>query len=270
MTSALSSLETEICMAQSKTILTGVFTLSITLTASYVQAGWGDILKEVEKQAPSVMESLSGSSTSAALPNNLSTEELIAGLKQALEIGTKRAVDTVSATDGYLGNPDIKIPLPNNLQAAAELLDNFGMSSLVEQFETSMNRAAEAAAPEAQAVFLDTLSEMTIEDAKEIYQGSDDAATQYFDDKTRDQLTQLFKPLVADSMTSAGVTKYYQQLVAEAQKYPLVSSLNLDLESYVTDQALDGLFVMLAAEEKAIREDPAARSTELLKKLFSN
>lgn len=236
---------------------------------SAVWAGWGDLLKQVEEKAPDLLDSVTGK-TSDQLNTNLSSDELIAGLKEALKIGTERAVETVSATNGYLGNPEIRIPLPDKLEAAGNLLRKFGMDSTVDSFEESMNHAAEKAAPEAKAIFLDTLSQMSIEDAKKIYQGDDDAATRYFEDKTRDKLSSSFKPLIKDSMAEVNVTGYYQQLVEQAKQYPLMNKLDLDLENYVTDKALDGLFTMLAAEEMAIREDPAARTTELLKKLFDN
>ncbi len=248
-------------------------TLSLTVlfVTIPVYAGWGDFLKQAEEKvkekAPALMDSVSGDTSS--LNTQLSTEEIIEGLKEALKVGTERAVDTVSATNGYLDNPNIRVPLPENLDKAGQLLRKFGLGSTVDNFEESMNRAAEAAAPKAKAIFLSVLEDMSLDDAKNIYQGENDAATRYFEDKTRGNLTSEFKPLISDSMSDVGVTKYYQSMVSKAEKYPMVSDLDLNLENYVTDKALDGLFTMLAAEEKAIRENPAARTTELLKKLFS-
>lgn len=250
---------------KTKTIIGLVSLLSI-LPATSAIAGWGDFLKQAEEKvkekAPELMGSAGGS-------ESLSTDEIIKGLKEALKIGTQRAVDTVSKANGYLSNPEIRIPLPENIEKTGTLLRKFGLGSTVDQFEESMNLAAEQAAPKAKAVFLNLLDDMTLEDAKKIYQGSDDAATRYFEDKTRGDLTSEFKPLVVDSMNNVGVTKYYQDLVKKADNYPLISDLDLNLDKYVTDKALDGLFTMLAAEEKAIRENPAARTTDLLKKLFS-
>jgi hypothetical protein len=131
-----------------------------------------------------------------------------------------------------------------------------------------MNRAAEKAAPKATEYFLNALKAMTFEDAKKIYEGSDDAATRYFQDKTSGDLESTFKPIIKDAMQQVGATRYYQQMVDEASKYPLVGDMDLNLENHVTDKALEGLFLMLAEEEKKIRQDPVARSTDLLKQVF--
>lgn len=254
---------------KTKTLI-GILSVFALLPATPALAGWGDFIKQAEEKVKEKAPDLIGSSDSSSpLSANLSTEDIVNGLKEALKIGTQRAVDTVSQSDGYLSNPNIRIPLPENVDKAGELLRKFGLGSTVDKFEESMNLAAEKAAPKAKAVFLSVLDDMSLEDAKKIYQGNDDAATRYFEEKTRGDLNGDFKPLIVDSMNDVGVTKYYQDLVKKAEKYPLVNDLDLNLENYVTDKALDGLFTMLAAEEKAIRENPAARTTDLLKKLFS-
>lgn len=242
--------------------------LVTTMLTTTSQAGWNDLLKQVEEKAPDLLNSLAGQDSSDNF--DLSSDELVAGLKEALKVGTARAVSAVSATDGYFGNPKIRIPLPDELQMAGNLLRKFGLDSTVDRFEESMNRAAEKAAPQAKESFLKALEQMTIDDAKKIYQGEDDAATRYFEDHTRTELREAFKPIIEDSMASVGVTRYYRQLVEKAKQYPLVGNLDLDLEKHVTNKALDGLFTTLAAEEKAIRENPTARTTELLKKVFTN
>lgn len=250
--------------------LIGIVGIFILLPSTPVIASWGDYLKQAEEKIKEKAPELIGSADSSnTIGKNLSTDEIIKGLKEALKIGTERAVATVSKANGYISNPEIRIPLPENIEKAGSLLRQFGLGSTVDQFEESMNHAAEKAAPKAKAVFLNVLNSMSLEDAKKIYQGSDDAATRYFEEKTRDNLTADFKPLIIDSMNDVGVTKYYQDLVKKAEKYPLVNDLDLNLENYVTGKALDGLFLMLAEEEKAIRENPAARTTDLLKKLFS-
>ncbi len=228
-------------------------------------AGWGDLLKKIEEKGAEVLDQ-SGAGGNAV--GNLDTETLIMGLKEALEVGTRRAVDEVSKTDGYFGNPKIRVPMPDTVDKTTGLLRKFGLGSLVDDFELSMNRAAEKAAPQATEYFLSALREMSFEDARKIYEGSDDAATQYFRDRTSADLESVFKPIIRETMEEVGVTRYYQQLVDEAGKYPLVGDMDLNLENHVTDKALDGLFMMLAAEEKRIREDPVARSTELLKQVF--
>jgi hypothetical protein len=140
----------------------------------------------------------------------------------------------------------------------------------VDDFELSMNRAAEQAAPEATGIFLDAIKRMTFDDARKILNGADNEATLYFENKTSAQLTEVFKPLVGQAMSQVGVTSMYKDLNNTARKIPYVDSFSFDLDQYVTDKALDGLFVMLAAEEKEIRENPAARVTDLLKKVFAN
>jgi len=240
--------------------------LLIALFSLPTLAGWGDLLKKIEEKAPEILNS-SDSDAKTSL-TNLDTETLIKGLKQALEIGTKRAVDGVSKTDGYFANPKIKVPMPESIDSATQLMKKFGLGSLVDDFELSMNRAAEKAAPQATEYFLNALKVMSFEDAKKIYEGNDDAATRYFQDNTSADLESVFKPIIRDSMEQVGATRYYKQLVDEASQYPLIGDMDLNLENHVTDKALEGLFLMLAEEEKRIREDPVARSTDLLKQVF--
>lgn len=202
--------------------------------------------------------------------DSISESEIVEGLKQALEIGTGKAVDLVSKQGGYLNNPEIRIPLPASVQKVENLLRGAGFSSKVDAFELSMNKAAERAAPEAKSVFWDAIKKMKINDAKKILSGRDDEATLYFKDKTYPQLQKIFEPIVKESMGEVGVTRTYQDLNAKVEKIPFADSFSFDLDQYVTDGALKGLFQMLAAEEKKIRSDPAARVTDLLKKVFGN
>jgi hypothetical protein len=146
----------------------------------------------------------------------------------------------------------------------------FGLDKLADDFETSMNRAAEAAAPQATEIIVNAIKNMTIEDAKNILEGPDNAATEYFKKNTREQLTGLFKPSIQNSLNTVGTTKYYNDLTEQIADIPFVGkAIDLDLPDYVTKQALDGLFEMIAVEEKKIRKNPAARTTELLKQVFS-
>jgi len=241
------------------------FAAVMAIQPQLAQAGWGDLLKKIEESAP---ELLPGKSATSNTDSSLDTETLVRGLKQALEIGTQRAVDSVSKTDGYFSNPRIRIPLPAVVNQGSALLRQFGMGTLVDEFELSMNRAAEQAAPEASAHILETLKQMSIEDARKIYQGGADSATRYFQEHTTDQIEAAFKPKIAAAMEQAGVTRYYQALVKQASQYPLVGDMGLNLENHVTGKALEGLFLMLAEEEKKIRADPVARSTDLLKQVF--
>jgi hypothetical protein len=200
----------------------------------------------------------------------LSEDEIVNGLKQALEIGTSNAVQTVSQTNGYFKNPKIKIPLPENVKKVEKLLRATGFGSQVDKFELSMNRAAERAAPEAKAIFWDAIRKMSFADARQILDGPDDAATQYFQGKTGSRLQKIFKPITHQAMSEVGVTRYYQSIDDKIKTIPYADQMSFDLDQYVTDNALSGLYLMLAEEEKKIRQDPSARVTELLKKVFGS
>lgn len=221
----------------------------------HLQAGFQDYLKNAVK-------ALGGE-------EGLTNADIVSGLKEALEVGTRNAVETVSQTDGYFKNPLIRIPLPENVQKVEKLLRTTGFGSQVDAFELSMNRAAERAAPEAKSIFWDAIKQMTFTDAREILDGADDAATLYFKEKTSNRLQELFKPITHQAMSEVGVTRSYQTLDAKIQTIPLAADqMRFDLDQYVTDKAMDGLFLMLAEEEKKIRRDPAARVTDLLQKVF--
>jgi hypothetical protein len=218
-------------------------------------AGLSDIVKGAQK-------ALGGS-------GSLTNDEIISGLKEALEVGTEKAVALVSQADGYYANPDIKIPLPESVQKVEKILRTAGYGQKVDAFELSMNRAAERAAPEAKSIFRDAITQMSFEDASKILNGRDNEATLYFEDKTSGRLQALFKPIVKDSMGEVGVTQSFQDLNAKAESMPFGKSLSFDLDQYVTDGALQGLFKMLAEQERQIRTQPAARVTDLLQKVFA-
>jgi hypothetical protein len=182
--------------------------------------------------------------------------------------GLKHAVKQVSKVGGYYKNPQIKIPLPETVQKAESVLRAVGYGPKIDELSLSMNRAAEKAAPKAKALFWNAVKAMSFEDARQILKGSDDAATRFFEGKTRDQLQQLFSPIVHKTMTEVGVTRTYQQVYAKINTIPYTDRLKLDLDAYVTGKALDGLFYMLAQEEQKIRKDPAAQVTQLLKDVF--
>lgn len=198
----------------------------------------------------------------------LTEERIAAGLKEALRVGTESAVESTAQVNGYSGNPRIKIPMPPRLKRLADTLRAMGLSRQVEEFVLSMNRAAEQAAPQATAIFLDAITAMTFEDARRILQGQEDEATQYFKATTSARLYGLFRPIVHGSMERVGVTRLYQDLTARYVALPLVSRPDLDLDHYVTMKSLDGLFLMVGEEERRIRTDPAARVTEVLREVF--
>ena len=236
-----------------------IIVISLFFVFSYghqVDAGFQDWLKEAARK-------LGGE-------KGLSDDEIVNGLKQALEIGTSNAVKTVSQTNGYFKNPRIRIPLPENVKKVEKLLRAAGFGRRVDEFELSMNRAAERAAPEAKTIFWDAIKQMSFADARQILDGSDDAATQYFQVKTEGRLQKIFKPITHQAMSEVGVTHSYQSIDNKIKTIPFADQMSFDLDQYVTDKALSGLYLMLAEEEKKIRQDPAARVTDLLKKVFGS
>jgi hypothetical protein len=192
------------------------------------------------------------------------------GLKEALATGTTRAVKAVSQRDGYFGNEMIRILLPEKVRSTAELLGRFGFQQEVDDFVLSMNRAAEKAAPKAAEFFVGALTAMTFDDARSILQGGQTSATEYFRRKTGDKIYSAFKPVVTANMKEVGVARTYSQMMDKVAVIPFAGAVgSFDLDHYVTTKAVDGLFSMLGEEEKRIRTDPAARGTELLKKVFA-
>jgi hypothetical protein len=192
------------------------------------------------------------------------------GLREALSVATERAVETTSKSGGFLDDPRIHIKLPGKLETMANALRAVGMGAQVDELEVAMNHAAESAAGEATPVFGDAIKSMSFDDAAGILRGGDTAATTYFKKKTTVPLTAKFRPIVNDAMKNVGVTKQYEALVGQYTSTPFVSAPKLDLNAYVTDQALAGLFKVVGDEEKRIRKDPAARATELLKQVFAH
>lgn len=231
-----------------------ICTFCIFIFSGQLNAGFQDYVK-------GALKTLGGES-------DLTSDEIVEGLKQALELGTDNAVKTVSKAGGYFNNPLIKIPLPENVRKVEKLLRATGFGSQVDEFELSMNRAAERAAPEAKDIFVNAIKQMSFTDARGILDGQDNSATVYFKDKTSGRLQEIFKPITHQAMSEVGTTNYYQSLDAKIKTIPFADQMSFDLDQYVTDKSLDGLFLMVAEEEKKIRRDPAARGTELLKKVF--
>lgn len=190
------------------------------------------------------------------------------GIREALRVGSDRAVESTSKLDGFLGNVLIRIALPDEFQPVADTLRKLGLGRQVDEMEVAMNRAAERAAGEAREVFWDAVSRMTIEDAFAVLEGGDTAATDYFRSRTERSLHERFKPIVEEKMSEVGLYLVYSELTDYYNDLPMVTSPALDLNEYVTEHALDGLFTVLAQEEKRIRNDPLARTTELLRRVF--
>lgn len=199
----------------------------------------------------------------------LSLQTIIDGLKEALRVGTDNAVKTTSRKGGYLNNAAIRIPMPPELDKLGSTLRRIGMGKRVDKFEAKMNEAAEKAARQAAPVFIDAIKQMTFEDAKKILRGRDREATDYFQAKTTDPLKKLYAPIVRRQMEKVGAVRGYNDLMARYNRIPLVPKLKFDLDEYVTTKALAGLFKVVGDEESKIRKDPAARTTELLRKVFA-
>ena len=200
----------------------------------------------------------------------LSEKDAADGIKEALVNGTGESVKLVSALNGYWGNPEIKIPFPSEAREMETELRNIGMSKKVDEFNESMNRAAEKAANEAKPIFIAAIKGMTVKDAISIVRGADNAATIYLKNTTSSELIIKFQPIIKTSLDNVSATKYWTDLITTYNKIPLVKKMNPNLTEYVTQKAIDGLFVMIAKEELKIRKDPMARTSELLKRVFGN
>jgi len=199
---------------------------------------------------------------------SVSTEEVAQGLKEALTNGVSKGSDLVSQIDGYFKNPEIKIPFPPEVKQVETTLRQMGLGKEVDRFVLTLNRGAEDAAKEAKPIFVEAVKQMTIQDAWAILKGEKDAATQYLKSSTATLLKEKFKPIIQASLDKVNATKYYADLVNTYNKIPLVQKVSPALDEYATDKAIEGLFVMIAKEEKNIRENPLARTSELLKKVF--
>ena len=204
----------------------------------------------------------------AAEAKKLKPAKAASGLKEALSLGSGRAVEILGAFDGYLGNADVRIQPPKGLKTVEKGLRLLGQDQLVDEFVTSMNRAAEAAAPLAKEVFLDAIKEMSFDDAVRIVRGDDHAATTYLDEHSRDHLSELFRPIVAEKLQEVGATAAFDDLVEQYLTMPFASKPAIDLEGHVTDKALDGMFFMIAKEEENIRNNVIARTSDVLKDVF--
>lgn len=204
----------------------------------------------------------------------LNTEELTeadvaAGLKEALINGVDKGSDQASKTDGFYKNPVLKIPFPPEVDKVETKLRQLGADKLVDDFVLSLNRAAEKASSEAKPIFFNAVKSMTVEDAWGILKGDDNAATEYLKRTTSGQLEARFKPVIKESLDGVGATKHFATVVNYYNKIPLIEDVNPNLEDYATEKTMEGLFLLIEKEEKNIREDPLARTTDLLKKVFA-
>jgi len=229
--------------------------IKLILLISIITLSSCDILEEVLNSASTV-------------PSSLSNEDIIAGLKDALSIGTSNSVGVLSQEGGFLNNPALKIPFPAEAKIVEDKLRQIGAGKMVDDFVANMNKGASEAVKEATPIFSNAIKRMTFADAKQILQGPDNAATNYFKDKTSVQLSNLFKPKVQQTLDRVKVTKYWSDIMSTYNKIPFTQKIETDLAKYVTDKAMEGLFTKIAEEEKKIRTDPVARVTDILKKVF--
>jgi len=221
-------------------------------------------LNDIMKGVGNLPKGSAAGSSAGALDDKTTGE----GIKEALAVGTERAVKSLSSVNGYFGNEAVKILMPSSIQKVAEVARMVGFQKQVDDFILSMNRAAEAAAPLAASYFGDAIRDMTLEDARGILTGGNTAATDFFRGKTHDNLYKAFKPIVSQKVGEVGATRAYKDMMGRYENAPFVGGQSLDLDDYVTNKSLDGLFYMVGEEEKKIRTNPVARTTDLLKSVF--
>ncbi len=242
----------------------GLSTVVIAVTISHgVQAGWQDLLESA------VNESSKIGGTEIA-QSALSNSEVGLGLKEALASGVESAISTLGQSGGFLGNNLVEIGVPDSLKVIESTARTLGQGQYVDSFKTTMNQAAEKAVPEAAEILGDAIRQMSVDDAMKILNGPDDAATQYFRKVSEKSLVERFKPIVKQATEQAGVTAAYKDLTGQSSSLlgGVMDGSSLDLDQYVTNKSLDGLFKYIALEEKNIRANPAARTTDLLSKVF--
>ena len=238
----------------------------LTSIAVNTHADWKELLDMLPEGSSDAV-----SASEIADVTGLSTQEMTAGLKEALSTATEIAVNALGREGGFLDNPAVRIPMPEELSWIEKGLRQAGQEDMADEFVTTMNRAAEQAVPVALEQFQGAIEKMTIKDAEGILHGPEDAATQYFRQHSEAALREQFLPIVQETTSSAGVTSTYQDIMKQLGSYSsFLQPKSLDLDEYVTDEALNGLFGIVAQEERRIREDPVARSSELLKKVFGS
>ncbi|GAV19238.1 hypothetical protein MMIC_P0167 [Mariprofundus micogutta] len=244
---------------------TSVIAVALLITPGIAFAGWMDQLGGILGETGRSSQPAANTSTTA-----LSNSDMVAGLKDALRVGSERVVGQLSKTDGFNKDPKIHIPLPQNLQRVKSALAAVGMGYMMDDLELKLNRAAETATPKAKRIFGDAIKAMTINDAKNILRGPDDAATRYFKGKMSKPLSDEMKPVVQQALSQAGAVQSYDAVMGQYQSLPFVPDVKANLTQHVLDLGLKGVFHYMAAEEAAIRKNPARRTTEILQKVFTN
>lgn len=225
-----------------------------------------DLLKRLAGGLCVVLFAVGGAAAQSL--DQLTGNEATAGLKAALDKGAASAVASLGRADGFWANPKVRIPLPENMQRAKSALKLMGKGREVDELERAVNRAAEQAVPESKQLLTNAVKSMTVEDAKQILRGGDDSVTQFFKAKTAPQLTERFLPIVTKVTAKSGLAQQYNSLAGQAAQFGLVKSEEATIERYVTQKALDGLFTMIAEEERKIRANPVAAGSDIIRKVF--
>jgi len=227
---------------------------------SSASAGWRDLYDDVKEKVKSSTTSKGG----------LSSGDIAEGLKEALKVGSKKSIDILGKKDGFYKDKHVKIPMPDKLQKVDKLLRKVGQDKLADRFVETMNRAAEQSVKSTFNIFVSAIKQMTLKDAIDIYKGSDDEATRYFRRTKGDEIHKTIHPIVKKATQQTGVTSNYKKIASQVRKlHPSLAKSMPDIDEYVTGKTMDGIFYKLAREEALIRKDPAARTTEILKKVFS-
>jgi len=222
-----------------------------------VYAGWQDFLEGLNNKVKKVDK------------KQLSSNEVAAGIKEALQVGTKKSIDILGKRDGFYKDTEVKIPMPENLHKMESFMDKIGQKKLMDKFVESMNRAAEQSVHATVNIFVSSIKEMTLNDAIKIYNGREDEATRYFRASKAQQIHNTIHPIIADATQKVGVTSNYKKITRRVSKLqPSLAKQLPDIDNYVTEKAMDGIFKKIAHEEALIRKDPVARTTELLQKVF--
>jgi len=245
-------------------IVITLFSLSLSAHANWWEQG-ADLLKGIQETQST---SSSDSKSIPGLPTNLSSEEIQKAFKEALTKGSETVVNKLGVKDGFNADPKIHIPLPSSLKTVQSTLNQFGMGKYMDDVETKLNRAAEAATPQAKALFLDAIKDMSFDDVKKIYEGPKDSATQYLKSKTSPGIKAKMAPIVENTLNEVGAVTAYDKAISKYKDLPFVPNVKADLLEHVVNEGMNGMFYYIAQEEAAIRKDPLKQSTELLKKVF--
>ena len=220
------------------------------------------------RRLPIVLLALLLAAPAWAQLDRITNSEATSGLRTALERGAQVAVDSLGRTDGFFGNDKVRIPLPESLHTVADMMRTFGMGKYAEELVLTMNRAAEAAVPEAKKLLVDAVKKMSVQDAKGILTGGETAGTEYFRRTTSDPLRARFLPIVKKATAKVGVAQKYNAYAEKGARFGLVDKDAANIDAYVTQKALDGLFLMIAEEEKKMRKDPVGTASNILQKVF--